>query len=127
MRAARRTLVVDDDVLIRKFLAEVLTNLGWHVTDAADGREALAKLMGSSYDLVLADIILPEVAGWEVARAARAQEPAPAVILLSGWIEPDDPALKQSGADAFLQKPVQVPDLVQTVREVLAHRRPPAR
>jgi CheY-like chemotaxis protein len=113
-------------LLVRGFLAEVLTSLGWLVTDAADGREALAKLGGQSYDLVLADIILPDVAGWEVARAARAQEPPPAIILLSGWIEPDDPALMQSGADAFLQKPVQVPDLVQTVREVLAKRRPPA-
>jgi signal transduction histidine kinase/ActR/RegA family two-component response regulator len=121
-----RALVVEDDVLVRGFLAEVLTSLGWLVTDAADGREALAKLGGQSYDLVLADIILPDVAGWEVARAARAQEPPPAIILLSGWIEPDDPALMQSGADAFLQKPVQVPDLVQTVREVLAKRRPPA-
>ncbi|MBI3628353.1 MAG: response regulator [Candidatus Rokubacteria bacterium] len=125
-RAPWRALVVDDDVLVREFLAEVLTSLGWLVTDAADGREALAKLMAQSYDLVLADIILPEVAGWEVARAALAQEPPPAVILLSGWIEPDDPALKQSGADAFLHKPVPVPDLVETVREVMA-RRPPAR
>lgn len=125
--AAWRALVVDDDVLVRKFLAEVLANLGGLVTEAADGREALARLAGEGYDLVLADIVLPEVAGWEVARAARAQQPPLAVILLSGWIEPDDPALKQSGADAFFQKPVHVADLVATVREVLARRKPPAR
>lgn len=123
-RAAGHVLVVDDDVLVRKFLGEVLTSLGWLVTDAADGREALAHLMSRSYDLVLTDIVLPEVAGWEVARAARAQQPPPAVILLSGWIESDDPALRQSG-DAFLQKPVQLSDLAETVREVLARRRQP--
>lgn len=125
-QAPRRALVVDDDLLVRQLIAEVLTSHGWLVADAADGGEALDKLATETYDLVLTDVVLPGVAGWEVARAARARVPQPAVILLSGWTDPDDPALRRSGADAFLQKPVRVSDLIEKLEEVLARRAPAA-
>lgn len=122
-----RVLVVDDDPFFRDILVGLLTAEGYLVTGAAGGEEALACLKREVYELVLADIVMPGVMGWEVARAARAQDPAPAVILFTGWaVPPEDPALQESGAEAFLEKPIQVPDLLETVRGVLRKRvRPP--
>jgi signal transduction histidine kinase len=118
-----RVLIVDDDPLLRDVLIELFTSEGCQVRSAAGGEEALNWLKRESYDVVLADVVMPRIMGWEVARAARAQEPAPAVILFSGCgFGPEDPAIRASGADAFLRLPFQVPELVKAVQGVLNHR-----
>jgi signal transduction histidine kinase/CheY-like chemotaxis protein len=122
-----RVLVVDDDPFVREVVGQLLAMEGCQVRDAAGGEEALACLRRQHYDLVLVDVVMPDMPGWQVARAARAQEPAPVVILFTGWrIEPDDPSLRESGADAFLRKPIRLPELIEAVRRVLAKRTPPS-
>ena len=122
-----RVLVVDDDEFFRDVLVELLTTEGCRIRSAARGEEALDCLKREPYDLVLSDIFMPDIAGWQVARTARAQEQAPVVILFSGWgIQPDDPALQESGADAFLQKPIQIPELLDAVQGALASRPRPS-
>lgn len=123
-----RVLVVDDDPLVRDFLVQAFSTAGCAVRGAAGGEEALTCLQREPYDFVLADLIMPKITGWQVAQAARAQNPAAVVILFSGWeIQPEDPSLQEIGADAFLQKPIRMPELVETVRSVLARRTQPSR
>lgn len=121
-----RVLVVDDDPFFREVLVELLVVEGCRVSSAARGEEALACLKREPYDLVLSDIVMPDIAGWQVARAARDQDPAAVVILITGWpIKPEDPALQASGADGLLHKPIRVPELVEAVQGALAARSRP--
>jgi signal transduction histidine kinase/CheY-like chemotaxis protein len=117
-----RALVVDDDAFVRDLLVEALASLGGCVEAAGGGEEALSLLERQPYDVVVLDIVLPDLTGWEVARAARALTPPPGVILLSGWVGADDPALREPLADVFLRKPLRVPDLLQAVQGLLAKR-----
>lgn len=122
-----RVLVVDDDPFFREVLVELLTTEGCHVRSIARGTDALDWLKREPYDLVLSDIVMPDIAGWQVARAARDRDPAPVVVLITGWpIKPEDEAIQASGADAFLQKPIRIPELVEVVQGALATRSRPS-
>lgn len=125
--AGWRVLIVDDDPFGRDLLVQLVATAGCQAQAAAGGEEALACLKREPYDLVLADIVMPEIAGWQVARAARIQNPAAVVILFSGWeLAPGDPSLEEIGADAFLSKPVRMPELIEAVLRALATRTRPS-
>jgi len=114
----RRILVVDDEPGIRETLVHLLRALGYEVVEADGGRAGLARLAEAPVDLVLTDLGMPDMNGWEVARAAKARAPRVPVVLVTGWGE-DGPA---PGADhslvaAVLSKPFRVQDIVK----VLAH------
>jgi signal transduction histidine kinase/CheY-like chemotaxis protein len=119
----RRALVVDDDAFFRDILAKLLSAEGYQVRGAAGGAEAVACLEREPYNLVITDIVMPHITGWQVATTARARNPEAVVIVFSGWaIPPEDPSFQDLGADAFLPKPFQLPELVEVVRGVLAKR-----
>lgn len=121
--AGWRALIADDDPFVRELLVDLLATSGCHVRAAGAGGEALACVEREPFDLVLADIVMPEVTGWQVARAARAQNPAAVVILFSGWeLRPEDPSLAEIGADAFLPKPIHLPAVMEAVQRALAAR-----
>lgn len=83
-----RVLVVENDDAVRHSMAERLTQLGCQVFEAATGREALLTLVACpSWDLLLSDIDLPELDGYEVCRAARARFPRLRVILMTGYVD----------------------------------------
>jgi CheY-like chemotaxis protein len=114
----RRILVVDDEPGIRETLVHLLRALGYEVVEADGGRAGLARLAEAPVDLVLTDLGMPDMNGWEVARAAKVWAPRVPVVLVTGWGE-DGPA---PGADhslvaAVLSKPFRVQDIVK----VLAH------
>jgi signal transduction histidine kinase len=122
-----RILVADDDPFFRDVLVELLAGEGCQLEAVDGGEKALAALRRERYDLVLVDMMMPDIPGWQVARAARAQDPAPVVVLITGWaIGSDDPTIRDSGADVFLQKPIRLPDLLETVRGALAKRTQPS-
>jgi signal transduction histidine kinase len=83
--SARRILVVDDDAPVRRTLAGLLRASGQDVFEAASGAEALTCLATTPVDLVLTDLGMPEVTGWDVARAAKVRCPHLPVVLLTGW------------------------------------------
>jgi signal transduction histidine kinase len=81
----QRVLIVDDDEEVRSLLADLVTSQGHHVLQAASGREVLALLeRGAPIDLVLADLEMPGMTGWELARAIRSRWPQLAVGLVTG-------------------------------------------
>ena len=101
-------LVVDDQAEIRRLVRICLTVDGHQVLEAANGREAIELLAGRRPDLVLLDLMMPEVDGWQVLASVRQLPPPrrPKVVILSALSEDSatSRALAQ-GADAYLQKP----------------------
>lgn len=115
-----RVLLVEDDALLRTVLARMLTRAGHHVTECASGPEALHYLAQHDADVLLTDLGLPGMSGWELARAARAGRPELPVILATGWgdrIAPED--ARRCGVMLVLPKPLEQKTVLEAVRQAL--------
>jgi CheY-like chemotaxis protein len=124
--ASLRCLVVDDEPSVRTVLADILTAAGHEVVEAADGPDALARLRAERFDVVLTDLAMPRVSGWQVARFARQSVPGVRVFLVTGFgVELSVEERRANGVDAVLVKPLQIQDILDAVAEV-ARTRPPA-
>lgn len=105
-------LVIDDDPRLAETLSELLRILGHEATVATSGEEGLALLATERFDIVMTDLGMPEMSGWEVAQAVKARWTQLPVILVSGWgdaLEPD--RLAETGVDLILAKPYTVAQL----------------
>jgi len=118
--SARRVLVIDDSVDAAAMLAAFLSHLGHEVQVANDGVEALRVAETYRPEVVLLDIGMPGMNGFEVARRLRAQaRPQPLIVAVTGWGKPDDQKRsREAGFDLHLVKPVEEAEL----RQVLAAR-----
>jgi signal transduction histidine kinase/putative methionine-R-sulfoxide reductase with GAF domain len=112
-----RILVVDDEADVRELLADVLMAHGHHVTLAGGGREALRRFEEGVYDLVITDLGMPDINGWEVARGIKAARASMPVLLLTGWADAVDP--DASRVDAVIKKPFDTAKLAAAVSAAL--------
>jgi CheY-like chemotaxis protein len=111
-----KILIVDDDPFVRDLLAKVLRRGGHDVTVSETADEALETLRTASFDLLLTDVVMPGMDGFDLLRRVKAVHPSVKVIVLTGY------ARMQSisdfllyGADDYLAKPFQVHELVAAV------------
>ncbi|MEW5861142.1 MAG: response regulator [Cyanobacteriota bacterium] len=115
-------LVVEDSHTQREMISRLLQESGLSVTVACDGVEALEKMEGNCPDLVVLDIVLPRMNGYEVCRKIRADSKTQkvAVVMCSAKREEFDRywGMKQ-GADAYISKPFEPHELVGTVKQLL--------
>jgi DNA-binding response OmpR family regulator len=121
-----RILVVEDEPSIREVLSLYLRRAGYQVTVVGDGREALALLSSQMPDLVVLDLMLPEVDGLEITRWLRERGDTPIIMLTARREEQDRIAGLEMGADDYVVKPFSPQELVSRVRAVLRRARPSA-
>jgi two-component system phosphate regulon response regulator PhoB len=115
-----RILVVDDEKDLRTLLEYNLTQAGFTVQTAQDAREALTKLKGTPPDLVILDLLLPDLPGTDVLKAVKREHPELPVLMLTAKGEEVDRLVGfELGADDYVVKPFSVRELVLRVRAVL--------
>jgi len=122
MSAPAKVLVVDDTPHNVKLLADLLTVKGYSVATAVNGEEALAKVAADPPDLILLDVMMPGLSGYDVCRRLRADPGTsllPVVLVTS--LDPQSERVKgiEAGADDFLPKPINQAELFARVRSLL--------
>lgn len=120
-----RILVVDDDPEIVNLFAYALRRAGYQVEGVLDGRAALERARQAPPDLILLDVMMPGMDGYEVARQLRAEAATastPIVMLTARALIADQVEGLQAGANSYLVKPVTPSVLVNKVREILSIR-----
>lgn len=114
-----RVLLVEDDSSIREIVSIGLKAAGFRVSTCPDGRDGLAMVRSGGFDVVILDVMLPSLDGFEVCRQIRAFSRVPIVMLTARTDTIDVVVGLESGADDYVKKPFDVPELVARVRAVL--------
>ena len=114
-----KILVVDDEVDIVDFMADYLTEEGYGVVKAYDGIEALDKMRQDSPDLVILDIMLPGLDGFEVCKQIRAESAVPILMVTAKCSDVDKVVGLEIGADDYIPKPFNPRELTARVKAIL--------
>lgn len=124
MQTKARVLVVEDEVAIRNGLVDVFTYHGYDVSHAVDGPGGLQMALDGGFDLVLLDVMLPGIDGFEICQRVRERRPDVAVIMLTAKTDDADIVHGLSlGADDYVSKPFSVTQLIMRVQAVLRRTR----
>jgi CheY-like chemotaxis protein len=115
VKSAGGILVVDDDPDLREFLQLTLRSMGFEVTSAANGQEALADIEGHDPDLILLDMKMPVMNGWEFCRALEDRDSRTPIVVLTAAPDPAGRAAEVH-AEGWLGKPFDYADLEAVVR-----------
>jgi two-component system response regulator CpxR len=122
-----RILIVDDDEELASLLSELLTREGFRVDMQHDGVKGLATALGGGYDLMVLDVMLPGMDGFEILRRVRRESRLPVLMLTARGEDEDRIIGLELGADDYLPKPFNTRELVARVRAImrrLEERRP---
>ena len=117
---AQTLMIVDDDPQLMRVLSMFFDSEGYHVIQARSGREALDKLQEYSPDVILLDLMMPEISGDEVVRQIRANHKLrhlPVIIFTAAETREDE--LRNAGASYFIAKPFSLDGLRDTVQEAI--------
>jgi two-component system OmpR family response regulator len=125
MSRTQLILIVDDDPSIRSVVRFAFEKAGFRTAEAADGRQGVQRFQEVQPDLVVLDILMPELDGTDVCRAIRARSSVPVVFLSSRDDEIDRIVGLEMGGDDYLTKPFSPRELVARVRAVLRRVSPP--
>lgn len=114
-------LVVDDDRLVLNVVSEIVSAVGHHPQTAADGNAALLAMSAHRYDLVISDIRMPGMDGFQLAARVRAEYPDTYLILMTGFSS--DSTFKEAmklDVDAYLSKPFKSAELIHVLDKIVA-------
>jgi CheY-like chemotaxis protein len=114
-----RVLVIDDEPVVRETLGEILRQQRHDVVVADDGVSGLARFREGAFDLVMTDLAMPGMSGWQVAQAVKAARPQVPVVLVTGWgVEVPADTLHAHGVDRVMAKPFRFEDVQDVVASV---------
>lgn len=122
MHANPKILIVDDDRSIQRVLTKSLTKQGYETETASDGFDAGIKVMSFRPDLIILDLIMPGMDGFEVCRNVRSNDSTRSIriLALTGYGTPENrERVMSAGADGFLEKPASETVLLETIRDLL--------
>ncbi len=112
-------LLVEDDPSIREVTALALERAGFRVTGSADGRDGLSRAQQTAFDLIVLDVMLPGLDGYEVCKEIRRTSRVPILMLTARTDTIDVVIGLESGADDYVKKPFEVPELVARARALV--------
>jgi two-component system cell cycle response regulator DivK len=118
----RKILIVEDNEDSRELVAKVLRNKGYLIVEAVDGEEAIDKVVSEKPDLVLLDISIPKLDGYEVARRLKSMEDVkdiPIVAVTAHAMKGDREKVIAAGFEGYISKPVNVRELPDQVKSYL--------
>ena len=119
-----RILIVEDEAKIARFVELELQHEGYEVDKASDGRSGEEMALGGSYDLILLDVLLPQLNGMEVLRRIRRESDVPVIMLTARDAVMDKVAGLDAGADDYITKPFAIEELLARIRVALKRREP---
>lgn len=121
-----KILLIEDETKIADFVLKGLSDAGFAVTHVADGEQGLQEILKATHDLVVLDLMLPKLNGFDVLRQAREQGNQTPVIILSAKVDLQDRLIGfDVGADDYLPKPFFVEELAARIKAVM-HRKAPS-
>jgi two-component system, OmpR family, response regulator CpxR len=112
-------LLVDDDMELCELLRELFTQRNLRLETVNDGRKGLARALSGGHDLLLVDVMMPEIDGFELLRLVRKQSKVPVIMLTARVAQADRVAGLDAGADDYLPKPFGTEELLARIRAVL--------
>lgn len=117
----RKVLIVDDQPIMTDLLVDILKRLGYNSEVALGGKDGLKIFAQDGFDLVITDLSMPDISGWEVSRSVKKQKPSVPVILITAWgVEPDLRKIQDSGVDFVLNKPFQIDQLEKIIKSLVS-------
>ena len=122
---AEKILLVEDEEKLARMVELELRYEGYEVSKAGDGRTGLDMALSGAYDLVLLDIMLPQMTGMEVLRRLRRESPMPVIMLTARDSVIDKVSGLDSGADDYITKPFAIEELLARIRALCASSPPP--
>jgi len=111
-------LLVEDEPITRNAFADALRMEGEEVIQAADGIQALSLLDKSHVDLVITELVMPKLTGFDLVGQIRSKWPHIPILIISAYISQDAEKISDGNAE-FMYKPIDPPDLIATVRRLL--------
>lgn len=120
--SARTVLVADDEADNRAIMAAVLAATGFRVLEARDGAEAVEAALRERPDLILLDMAMPVMSGWEAARRLKGMEQTRAIPILAFTafaLAGDELKAREAGCEGYVAKPCVPADVVRTIRETI--------
>jgi CheY-like chemotaxis protein len=111
-------LLVEDEAITRNAFADALRREGQQVVEAANGIQALSFLDGWHFDLVITDLVMPRLNGFELVAQIRSKWPRMPILLISAYIPQEGGKIISDGSAEFIHKPIDPPNLIATVRRL---------
>ncbi|MDZ4723842.1 MAG: response regulator [candidate division Zixibacteria bacterium] len=121
MSPSAKILIVDDDPLLQELLNDTLSAVGYQTLSTSNATEALGLLQKSDIDLVITDIKMPDINGFQLLKLVRLHYPQMPVIFISGYATPE--MISAAGPDGFLLKPFRIAQIEELIEKTLEVKR----
>jgi CheY-like chemotaxis protein len=116
----KKVLVIDDQPIVTDLLVSVLERMNYQAVVASCGIDGVKTFEKDRFDLVITDLGMPDISGWEVSKAVKQKRPDVPVVVITGWgVTPDPHKMKDSKVDFVINKPFQLDQLEKIVRDLL--------